>query len=164
MGFVCIAINRSIMPIFAALRMYNFVIIDAARVCFDKMDDFKRKFAEKAVDKFADGIDKKLTQKTPVNQIVNTADIVTDLYGKVPKIVVRIFNFIVGKIPMIEFSSEVKKQIIAGNKEEGVNYFVAKTNEFFKEKIFDQNSTRIIYITLFFTIALQIVLVYLLKQ
>lgn len=150
--------------IFACMKMYNFVIVDAARVYFGKIDDFKLKIAGKIVDKLENGMNNNDINKTPVNKIINVADVVTDLYGKVPKSIVKIFNFIVGKIPLMDFSTEIKDHIASGNKEAATQHFVTKTNEFFKENIFDQNNTRIVYWTLLINVILHILVLYFLKK
>lgn len=150
--------------IFSCIKMYHFVIIDAARVYFGKIDDFKTKIAEKIINRLERGMNNNDINKTPVNQMINVADVATELYGKVPKFVVKIFNFIVMKIPLMDFSSEIKQHIDSGNKDAATKHFVTKTNEFFKENIFDKNNTRIVYITLILNIVLHILIIYLLKK
>lgn len=160
LGLLLIAVAATI---YGGIKMYHYVMIDGARIYYDKMGDFKSKYATKVIDKFSLGIDKNLDLNQPINKIVNSVEVFTDAYGKVPKVMLKVLNFLYGKIPMADFASEIRLYLVNNEKDKAKDYLISETDRFFKETIFDQNSTQTVYIILMLNILLGLVLLFLLK-
>lgn len=146
----------------ATTKRYHQVLLEAGKIYFDKLETFKLKFAESVIDKLEAGA--KTKAGMTVNQIVNIPQIINSSYENVPKIIVKGINYLVSKIPLVEYIDVINKEFISQDKEQKVNYLVGKTNAFFNEKVFSINHVKTIRIIFVVAILLQIAFVYFIKN
>lgn len=151
-GFICTAL--------AAYKGYQFVLMEAIRICYRAMNGLFLQFSAFIVDKAAAIMQK----QTPAGNkdldfALNLSDMINQRFNKLPFLLRKGVQMILKRVPIVGMVYELRMEIVQGNKQQASQMLFTKMDAFIEDSLFSKNNNRWMWILFFANLLVSLIII-----
>lgn len=146
--------------IYSAYRTYQYVVIDTLSVIYKNLESLFKKITEMIIDQVEKLIKGKVNlTDTQLTKAIDFGKMINSNYKKMPRFLRKGIILILNRLPIVGMVSNLKTDIISGNKLEASTKLYNKIDGFISESIFGSNNTKWIWWLLPLNIIISLILI-----
>jgi len=143
--------------VYAGYRAYKMMILDALRVIYQNSETLFRKISSQIINKADELIKGRFeVNEQQLKQALDIGQLLQTYYQKAPRLLQKVFQRLLNKIPFAEMVQGLKTDLIQGNKEKASETLYVQIDQFVMTSIFGNNTFKWIYGVLALNIILQL--------
>ncbi|HCS20336.1 MAG TPA: hypothetical protein DIW47_07210 [Bacteroidetes bacterium] len=151
-GIICTAL--------AAYKGYQFVLIEAIRICYKAMNGLFLQFSAFIVDKAAALMQKENPSgNKDISFAMSVSDMIRQRFNKLPLLLRKGVGLILNRVPIAVMVNELRTEIRQGNKEQASQMLFTKMDTFIEDKLFAKNSNLWMWILFFFNLLVGLLII-----
>jgi hypothetical protein len=145
---------------FAGYRAYQYAVLDAIGVVYQGMTPAFKKVSSLIVDKAGNAYDSNKELKDgQLSNSIKVENLLQDKFARVPRILKKGIGFILNRVPLVSMLSDLKGEIIDGDREAASSSLYSKMDLFITESVFGSNNTKWVYWLLPLNILIQLLFI-----